>query len=470
MKRSLPLFILPALAAILGVLAVGVWLLAPNSGQVSPRLPGPHDHSGPKPADRGAAERNAGTLVQGTGKPSALTGSWPQFRGADRTNIAHDARALARAWPEQGLEVRWSLQVGEGHAGAAIHNGRVYLVDYDREKQEDAIRCLSFEDAREIWRYTYYVKVKRNHGMSRTVPAVNDDVLVAIGPKCHVHCLNARTGELIWKMDLVEEFGTEVPPWYAGQCPLIDGDVVILAPGGAEALMVAVELRTGRIRWRTANPGGWRMTHSSITAMDYHGSRQYIYCTTSGVVGVAAEGGRILWRNTDWVIKLATVPSPVIVGEDRVFLSGGYNSGCVMLRLKGEVDAVTTEEVFRLSAAEFGSDQHTPILYRAHLYGVRAGGELACLDLAGTRVWTSGAKRRFGLGPFLLVDGLLFVLNDQKGTLHLVEATPAGYNEFAQTRLLQGHDAWGPMAVAEDRLVLRDLTTMICVKMPEAKQ
>lgn len=466
MTRSVLPIMLPVLAAVFGATVVSAWLFAPPAEDVELRLPGQEERLSSEETTQDMVNPNTGTLIPGSGKASDITGSWPQFRGADCTNIVHDSGPLARAWPEEGPEVLWSVEVGEGHAGAAIRNGRVYLIDYDREKQEDAIRCLSFDDAGEIWRYTYYVKIKRNHGMSRTVPAVNDKYLVALGPKCHVHCLDALTGELIWKMNLVEDFGAEVPPWYAGQCPLIDGDVVILAPGG-DALMMAVELETGRIVWQTSNPGGWKMTHSSIIPMDYKGTRQYVYCTTRGVVGVAADDGRTLWKNPDWVIKLATVPSPVIVGEDRMFLSGGYNSGCMLARLTGAGEAIEAEELFRLDAAQFGADQHTPIFYQDHIYGVRAGGELACLDLKGNLLWTSGGAKRFGLGPFLLADGVLLVLDDQQGILHVVEATPAGYNELAQAKLLQGHDAWGPMAMVAGRLILRDSTTMVCVKIPE---
>jgi len=466
MRHDRPPFILPAVLALLGAATVVFWLRWSDPHGVAARLPD-QTRIAPAAVDKQpATPRNTGTLIPGPGKPSALKGSWPQFLGTDRTNVVHQARALARAWPEDGLRVLWKLDVGEGHAGAAIHNGRVYLVDYDRDKHEDAIRCLSLDDASELWRYTYYVKIKRNHGMSRTVPAVNDNVLVALGPKCHVHGLDAQTGELLWKMDLVKQFATEVPPWYAGQCPLLDGDAVILAPGG-DPLLMAVELTSGRIRWRTPNPGGWAMTHSSVVPMDTNGSRQYVYCTTRGVVGVAAEDGRILWTDRDWVIKLATVPSPVVVGDDRIFLSGGYNSGALMLRLKGESDGIQIEELFRLEHTRFGANQQTPILYRNHIYGVIPTGELACLDLEGNRLWTSGAANRFGLGPILLADGLLFVLNDHNGTLHLVEAQPRGYNELARKQLLDGHDAWAPMAMAAGRLILRDATTMICVELPK---
>ena len=362
----------------------------------------------------------------------------------------------------------WRLDVGEGHAGPAIHNGRVYVVDYDRDRKEDAIRCLSLDDGSELWRYTYYVHTKRNPGMSRTVPAGNDDYLGALGPKCHVHCLDATTGELVWKMNLVEEYGTKVPPWYAGQCPLIEGDRVILAPGG-DPLMMAVDLASGDTLWRTPNPGGWGMPHSSVVAMDSQDRRQYVYCTTKGVGGVSADDGAILWTKPDWKIPLANVPSPVVVGEDRIFLSGGYEAGCAMIRLTGEGDRVQAEELWRLDHTVYGSDQQTPILFRDHIYAGIPGGQLACLDLKGNRVWASGVTNEFGLGPFLLADGLLFVLNDQAGTLHLVAASPGGYNELARAKVLDGHDAWAPMTIVAGRLILRDLTEMVCLELPRGQ-
>ncbi len=472
MRQLRLVLVLPMGTAVLGVLLIAVWLRGSEVRDIEKRVP--TEDARPPKVEEVTQVHNPGTLITGTGKPADDEGSWPRFRGADYSNIVRDAQGLARSWPPERLRVLWQLEVGEGYAGPVIHNGRVYLIDYDRQKQEDAIRCLSLGDGSEVWRYTYYVRVKRNHGMSRTVPAVTDDYVVTIGPKCHTTCLDARTGQLIWKMDLVEQFGTKVPPWYAGQCPYIEGDRVILAPGG-EPLMMAVELATGKVIWQTPNPGGWGMTHSSIMPMDYNGSRQYIYCTTKGVVGVSAEDGRVLWTKPDWRTAPANIATPVVVGNDRIFLSSGYNKGAVMIRLTDAGEHIEVEEVFRLKHTVFGSEQHTPILYKDHIYGTvpRQGkmplGRLACLDLEGNLLWVSGAERAFEYGPFILADGLLFVLHGREGTLHLVEADPGGYNELAQAKVLEGHDAWAPMAMASGKLLLRDLTQMVCLEVPRAQ-
>lgn len=163
----------------------------------------------------------AGTFIKGDGSPGEDWGTWAAFRG-DGTDVVADTTRLAKDWKGAALPQLWEAAAGEGYAGAAIREGRVYLLDYDQGKLADALRCLSLADGKEIWRREYAVEVKRNHGMSRTVPAVGENVVVTLGPKCDVLCVDRETGDYKWGKDLVAEYGTKVPPWYAGQCPLID--------------------------------------------------------------------------------------------------------------------------------------------------------------------------------------------------------------------------------------------------------
>ena len=185
-----------------------------------------------------------------------------------------------------------------------------------------------------------------------------------MGPKCHVVCLDPATGELRWGLDLVRQFGATVPPWYAGQCPLIDNGAVILAPGGKDALLLACDGQTGKVLWQTPNPHGWKMTHSSVMPMEFGGERMYVYCANNGVVGVSAKDGAILWETTDWKISIATVPSPLILSDGRIFLTGGYNAGSLMLQLRKEGERFVPRTLFKLEPEVFGATQHTPVLLR----------------------------------------------------------------------------------------------------------
>jgi len=404
----------------------------------------------------------AGHLIRGDGQPSGAAGAWPQFRGPARDDISKET-GLLRAWQRGEPRQLWDIEVGEGYAGAAVWKGRVYIMDYDRQNKQDALRCLSLDDGREIWRYAYPMIVKRNHGMSRTVPAVNDSLVVAMGPKCTVVCLDPVSGELRWGLDLVRQYGTAVPQWYAGQCPLIDNGAVILAPGGRNALLLALDGQTGRVLWQTPNPRAWKMTHSSIMPMEFAGQRMYVYCANNGVVGVSATNGAPLWETTDWRISIATVPSPLVLEGGRIFLSGGYNAGSMMLQLKQEGGRIVAQTVFRLPPEVFGATQHTPVYYEHYLYGVRPDGCFVCLTPEGKPVWASGVGQKFGLGSFLLADGLIYALDDA-GLLRLIEATSQRYNLLGQAQVLKGRESWGPMALVDGRLLARDLTHMVCLE------
>jgi len=497
MKESIIVRIIPAALIIAGVILLYVWLSADAAINLTERLPiAANVPQVPLEAEQAMALR--GELIQFGGEPADLPGAWPRFRGANFDAISKEDVTLARAWPPGGPKVLWSIDVGEGYAGAAILAGRVYILDYDHEKQADAIRCLSLADGQEIWRYSYPVKIKRNHGMSRTVPAVTDKYIVTFGPKCHVTCLDSVTGQFRWMLDLVKDFKAKVPPWYAGQCPIIDPapieaatrktsssrsgtftagqlvrDKAIIAVGG-ESLMIAVDCQTGEIVWESPNPHRWAMTHSSIMPIEFMDKRMYVYCASGGVAGISAEDGSVLWENEEWKIRIANVPSPVVVGDGLIFLCGDYNAGSMMLKLTQQDVSIIAEPAFRLGAEIYGSPQHTPIFYEGHIYGVNADKELACLDLSldpsaslGTRVlWTSTSAHKFGRGPYIITNGLIYIMNDD-GVLTIAEAAPSGYKPVASAKVLDGPESWGPMAIVSGRLILRDLKRIICLDITE---
>ncbi|MBD3183641.1 PQQ-binding-like beta-propeller repeat protein [Candidatus Poribacteria bacterium] len=454
--------ILPYITGIIALLVLSLWVFRQPEIELTERVPGTDNVIGEEPEAKSGGDVFSGSLTVGNAAPANIAGSWPNFRGLDYDSINKESIKLDRSWAESEPKEIWGMDVGEGYAGAAILDGKVYLLDYDAEAQADVMLCLSLADGGEIWRYSYPVAIKRNHGMSRTVPAVTDKYLVSIGPMCHVLCLDPNTGEFLWAFDLVEQYGTVIPEWYAGQCPIIEQDKAIIAPGGEDVLMMAVDCATGDIIWKTPNPNAWNMTHSSIIPMDILGQRTYVYCASGGVVGVSAQDGSILWETTDWKISIATVPSPVQVGEDLIFLSGGYNSGSMMLKIKDENGNLVPETLFRLKPNVFGSDQQTPIFYKGYIYGVRPDKQMVCLDLNGSVVWKSGTANRFGIGPYMIADGMMYILDDS-GLLTLAEARSDTYNQLAQSQVLHGHDAWGPMAMVKGRLILRDLTRMVCL-------
>jgi outer membrane protein assembly factor BamB len=458
--------IVPLATTVGALIALWLWLSADSTAAFTVRAPGADDRPAAI-AGGGPSAPLLGKRSKGTAVPSTLPGSWPAFRGADLDNINKDSTPLNVDWGPDGPPVLWTIDVGEGHAGAAIHKGCVYVYDYDRDNQSDTMRSLSLETGEEIWRYSYPIKVKRNHGMSRTVPAVTDDYLVGIGPKCHVICLGRESGSLLWSLDLIRDYGSTEPPWYAGQCPIVDGDKAIIAPSGSD-LMLAIDISTGDVLWRAPNPRAWKMTHVSVTPMVLDDVRMYIYAASGGVYGVDATDGSILFSTDMWKVKMAAVASPVVIGPGRILFSGGYGSGSLIAQIDKSPEGYTVREIARHKEKVFGADQATPVFYKGHVYGVRHNGELTCMAPDGSIVWTSGTARRFGQGyePWLVAGDKLFVL-DKHGSLTVADATPDGYKELASHKVLHGHDCWGPIALAEGRMIVRDLVKMTCLDLRE---
>ena len=411
-----------------------------------------------------------GTLEKFDGRPGGSSSSWPGFRGADFSNIVSSGPTLAEQWDGKGPPVLWSVALSEGHSGPAVWSGCVYLMDYDEKREGDTLRCFSLADGKEIWRRWYRAPTKRNHGVSRTVPAVTEQFVVTMGPRCHVMCVDRETGGFRWGIDLVREYGTEVPLWYTGQNPLIDDGVAVLAPCGRKALLVGVDCGTGKLLWETPNPDHWKMSHSSIVPMTLLGRRMHVYGALGGAVGIAADGperGRVLWKSADWIHSVLA-PSPIAVDGHRVFLTAGYGGGSMMVGLKQEGDTIRAETLFRLEKTVFSCEQHTPVRYQGRLFGVlpkdaaELRAQFVCLNPDGKLVWTSGKTERFGLGPFLFADGKIFILNDN-GELTLIRASIERYERLARARVLRGRDAWAPMALVDGKLLLRDSEQLICL-------
>ena len=406
------------------------------------------------------------------GIPAPETASWPRFRGKYFDNISRSNIELTSGWDNAGPNILWSVDLGEGHAGPVIANGMVYLLDYNEEKRQDILRCFSFQDGKEIWRRGYDLYIKRNHGMSRTVPAVSDSYVVTIGPKCQVMCVSADSGQFKWGIDLVREYDVEVPLWYTGQCPLIDDTIAIIAVGG-NSLMIAVGCESGKVIWETPNPNNWQMSHSSILPITIEGIRMFVYNAIGGIVGVSAGGedaGKILFESAEWD-QSVIAPSPVYLGAGRIFFTAGYGAGSMLSRVSKVNGTFTLEVIQKLKPDQgLAAEQQTPVFYNQQLFAImpKDAGALRnqfvscdprdCSNI----IWSSGKTKRFGLGPFLLADDKFFILSDD-GVLTVIEGSSKEYNQIAEAKVLHGHDAWGPLAIADGKLLARDSRQMVCI-------
>lgn len=402
------------------------------------------------------------------------TKDWPQFRGPGRDGLSPETSLLTR-WPESGPQVLWRARGGQGYSGLVVSDGRVYTLvgEGEKEKGTEHVLCLDAATGKELWRFplgSLYVDGSGNGDGPRATPLADDSRLYVVSGVGRLFALDKKTGKVVWQHDLRGEMGSPgASDGSFASSPLIEGDLLILEvggnpgkPGPGNTAYAAFDRESGEVRWTAENDGAAFAAPVAITAA---GERQIVFFSATGLVSVSPKDGRVFWRypwRTQFDVNAVT---PVLLPEDRLFVSSGYDVGAAVLQLKPEAGGgVKVEEVWRSRVMK--SVFATPVLLSGHLYGFDKA-TFKCVDAAtGTEKW---AGRGYGTGNVIYADGHLIVLSD-RGELALVEATPAEYKEVARAQVLTGRTITPP-ALADGRLYVRNNTDeIVCLDLSERKE
>lgn len=402
---------------------------------------------------------------------AAPAADWPQWRGPGRDGKSQE-KGLLKQWPEQGPKLLWQVKdAGGGYSTPAVVGERLYLMG-NTGLDNEFVQARSVADGRVVWT-TPVGKVGNPNQRppfpgARSTPTVDGDMLFALGSDGDLQCLETATGNVRWKKNLRRDFGGSPGEWAYAESPLVDGDKLVVTPGGAEATLAALNKKTGEIVWKSAVPGGDNAGYASIIAVDAAGKKQYVQFLEKGLVGVDAETGRFLWRYEHSAKgSPANIPTPV--HHNSLVYSATNLGGVGLVKLTPAGDAVKAEEVYfgkKLPHAIGGS-----IVLGEHLYGT-TNSAMMCIDFAtGKEKWS---QRGIGAGAVLFADGLLFV-RGEKGEVALVEPNPEEYREKGRftppgAPNLGKPTAWAYPVVANGRLYLRDANVVWCydVKDPNA--
>jgi outer membrane protein assembly factor BamB len=420
-------------------------------------------------------------LLQG----GARADDWPQFQGPGRNAVSAEKGLISSFDGESGPAVLWRVGLNEGFGGAAIADGKVYVMDR-LPGEADVLLCLDLETGRELWRYSQRVTGRLSFPGSRNTPTVEGDHVYMIGGFGHVSCLQRESGKLVWSLAIMEEFGVETPPnWGYAQSPLLVGEVLVACVLSEKVGLVGLDKRSGRILWKSRPLGS---TMSQPAYFELQGVPQVVLLSTLDrdarkglLAGCAIDDGRILWSN-DLYYNRFPIPVPVLVGEDRMLLTGGYECGSVLLGLEGSGEDIRMREIYRIKG---GSQLHAPQLVGDHLFIMlnenanyktrmqrEESGGLACLRIAdGREVWRTGNEPYFGRGSMILADGKLIIQDGHNGILRMVDPSSEGYRllgeanvfDIAEGDLDHDHQFWSPLALSDGRLVMRGQKQMICV-------
>jgi outer membrane protein assembly factor BamB len=429
----------------------------------------------------------------------SLAADWPQFQGPNRDGKAVD-QGIAKSWPEKGPKELWSVPLGEGFAGPAIVGNEIYILDRV-DSERDILRCLDLTTGKELWTYSNESPGEAGFNGSRGTPTVSEKYVYAIGLLGDMICVDRKSHQLVWKKNLLKDFGGKKNAWGVAQHPLLYKNMVIVAPQGPEAFVVALDQDTGKEVWRTGGIGGAAYTSPHIVnlgntvqlitvapAAEYpddvgygedeeeeeeeeeeEGEEEEEESLPSIVAGISLENGNVLWTYKGWSCRIP-IPHPVQLSDDRLLVTGGYGAGSVMLQVSNTNGVFAAKELFKLEQDDFGLQIHQPILYKDHLYANNNGNEhregMICMTLDGKVLWRTSDDRnlpRFDRGNLLMADQLIVNLDGKKGELHLIEPSPKGYKELAQAKVLSGKMMWSPMAISDGKLLVRNQEEIKCL-------
>ena len=394
---------------------------------------------------------------------SSLIGAaadWPQWRGPQRTGISTET-GLLQEWPPAGPRLLWRVNnLGAGFSTPSVVGDRVYLLSNEGLANE-YVRALNASDGKQAWS-TRLGKVgnpdqQPAYPGARSTPTIEGDALYALGSDGDLVALALGTGQVRWKKNLRTDFGGEPGMWAYSESPLLDGDALVVTPGGRTSL-VALNKKTGAVIWRSVVPGGEPAGYASIAVAETGGVKQYVTFLQTGVVGVDARTGAFLWRDDRTAEgSAANIPTPVVSGGN--VYNATSQGGGALVKLAVAAGKVTAQPAYherRLPGSNGGS-----IVIGGYLYGTNATG-LLCVE------FTSGAvkwqERGIGTAALAYADGRLY-LHGENGDVALVEPSPAGYRERGRFTPTGAPDrgqakAWPHPVVANGRLYVHDLGTM----------
>jgi outer membrane protein assembly factor BamB len=413
-------------------------------------------------------------VFAGVAAPRVWAADWPQWLGANRNGVTVES-GLLKAWPAGGPKLKWKATgLGDGfsYSAPAVARGRIYLLAAFGDAEH--VMALDEKDGGTIWSTKIGTVAPNPPGLQnnrpgpRGTPTVDGDKLYALCSGGEIVCVDLAKGAVVWSKSLSGDFGGTPGKWAYSESPLVDGNVVVVSPGGKSATVVGLNKKDGTALWKCAVPGGDNASYGSPIRIEVGGIVQYVSVLQKGIVGVSAKDGKFLWRFDKAANKQGiNIPTPMF-HDGYLFGVAGYKAGGGVVHLTTGNGKVTAKEIW--FEQDLAAVQQIGGFLRAgdYLYGTgnaaKNAVELMCLEFkTGKIMW-----RHACVGPaeLCVADGMLYVRGEKDGTVALVEATPTGYQEtgrFKQPdRNTKQQPAWPYPVVANGCLYLRDLGVLLC--------
>ncbi|MFQ5928886.1 MAG: PQQ-binding-like beta-propeller repeat protein [Acidobacteriota bacterium] len=385
----------------------------------------------------------SGAAIVGMAAPD-----WPQWRGPDRTGVSQE-KGLLQEWPAGGPPVVWSITgLGKGYGTVAIQRDHIFV--QGTKGKDSVVFCLNRPDGKILWSSALGTNLEQSRGGGpRGTPTVDGERVYILTENGDLACLHTRDSSVIWYRNILRDFKGRNPNWLVSESPLIDGNHVIVTPGGPNASVVALDKMSGKTVW-TSKELSDRAAYSSCLVADVQGVRTVLAFTASAAVGLRATDGKLMWRYRPVANRTANVTTPIF-RKDKVFFTSAYGTGCALLALKAQGNEVKAEEIY--FSRDMQNHHGGVVLVDGYVYGF-SNRILTCMDFeTGKRVWRA---RSVGKGSLTCADGRLYLLSENN-VVGLAEATPEGYREKGRFVIQdEGWPSWAHPVVSGGKLYIRN--------------
>ena len=377
---------------------------------------------------------------------------WPQWRGPERNGISKET-GLLKEWPRSGPPMAWSAaMLGAGYGSVAVAGDHVWV--QGMRNRQSVVTSLNRADGKVTWVRIIGSAGENDRGSGpRGTPSVDGDRLYALTENGDLACLRVADGTVVWQRNILKDFGGQNIGWLISESPLVDGNLVIVTPGGRSNGMVALDKMTGKTVWATKDLRDDAGYASPIVA-DVQGVRTVMTLTSEAAVGVRATDGKLMWRYTQVANGTANITTPVY-SDNKVFFTSAYGTGGALLGLRVVGEEVRAQEIY--FTREMQNHHGGVVLVNGYLYGFN-NSILTTLEFAtGKMMWRD---RSVGKGSIAYADGNLYLLSEDN-VVGLAEATPAGYREKGRFTIAdQGLPSWSHPVVSGGRLFIRNQGTL----------
>lgn len=378
------------------------------------------------------------------------------YLGADRQGVIANA-PLERNWAEHPPQQLWRQPIGLGWSAFAVTGS--HAVTQEQRGESELVVCYELANGSVAWAHTNAVRFSETMGGDgpRATPTVTEGRVYALGATGILDCLEAATGKTVWSRDTLKEQNLPNLPFGKSTSPLVTDKLVVVTGGMTNGPTLLAYHRTdGSPAWQG---GTDKASYSSPMAATLGGQRQIVSINAGTVTGHDLADGRVLWEYKWASDKWPKCAQPVLLSDDRIFLSASFDAGCVLVQVKQAAGKFAVTELWK--GHNLKSELSNVVQREGYVYGLDDG-ILTCVELAtGTRKWKDG---RYGHGQILLAGDTLLVQTEQ-GPVVLVEANPVEYREIARLSALSSK-TWNVPALAGEYLLVRNDQEAACYKLP----